>query len=236
MAQTGKVVPLRYSLRALGYLDVLRIPTEVFCKSVVPHLRVEQSDLPLAESLEQPSATALHERTLDFFVDHRFINGSQTMLIDLDRCTRCDDCVQACAATHDGNPRFVRSGPVHDNYMVAHACMHCIDPVCMIGCPTGAIHRNPTTGLLQINDQTCIGCATCASSCPYHNIQMVEIRDRDGAFLFDEQTQQPILKATKCDLCADQLTGPACQRACPHDALVRINMLNVDGVKQWLGR
>ena len=66
--------------------------------------------------------------------------------------------------------------------------------------------------------------------------QMVEIRDESGAFIFDEQTQQPILKATKCDLCADQPTGPACQNACPHDALVRIDMLNVDSVKQWLGR
>ena len=232
----GALTPWRYSLRALGYLDVLRIPVEVFRKWIAPHL--PQGSARLAEPWHavETAPPALHERTLDFLVDHRFINGTQTMLIDLDRCTRCDDCVQACAATHDGNPRFIRQGPVHDQFMVAHACMHCVDPVCMIGCPTGAIHRDPTTGLLRINDQTCIGCATCANSCPYQNIQMVEINDESGAFTFDEQTQQPILKATKCDLCADQLAGPACQRACPHDALVRIDMLAVDGVKQWLGR
>lgn len=235
-ARTGDVTPWQYSLRALGYLDVLRIPVEVFRKWIAPHL--PQGDVRLAKGwhAEAVAAPVLHERTLDFLVDHRFINGTQTMLIDLDRCTRCDDCVQACAATHEGNPRFIRQGPVHDRFMVAHACMHCVDPVCMIGCPTGAIHRDPTTGLLRINDQTCIGCATCANSCPYQNIQMVEIRDESGAFIFDEQTQQPILQATKCDLCADQPAGPACQRACPHDALVRIDMLAVNGVKQWLGR
>lgn len=240
--RTNEVVPWRYSLRALGYLDVLRIPVEVFGKWIAPNLPKELLEEQEAASFNPPkdggegAKPTLHERTLDFLVDHRFINGTQTMLIDLDRCTRCDDCVQACAATHDGNPRFIRHGAVHDRFMVAHACMHCVDPVCMIGCPTGAIHRDPSTGILRINDSTCIGCATCANSCPYHNINMVEIRDASGAFLFDEQTQQPILKATKCDLCADQPAGPACQRACPHDALVRIDMLNIDGVKQWLGR
>ena len=60
--------------------------------------------------------------------------------------------------------------------MVANACMHCVDPVCMIGCPTGAIHRESIEGQVVINDRTCVGCATCANSCPYDNIQMVEIR------------------------------------------------------------
>ena len=43
-----------------------------------------------------------------FLVEHRFVNGTASMLIDLDRCTRCDDCVRACAVAHDNNPRFVR--------------------------------------------------------------------------------------------------------------------------------
>ena len=44
----------------------------------------------------------------------------------------------------------------------------------MIGCPTGAIHRESATGVVMINDDTCIGCGTCAASCPYENIRMVE--------------------------------------------------------------
>jgi Fe-S-cluster-containing dehydrogenase component len=111
-----------------------------------------------------------------------------------------------------------------------------MDPVCMIGCPTGAIGRDAATGVVRINDRTCIGCSTCANSCPYDNIQMVEIRDRRGAVIMDATTHQPIAKATKCDLCVDLSGGPACQRACPHDALIRIDLGNLDDVAGWVQR
>ena len=120
--------------------------------------------------------------------------------------------------------------------MVANACMHYRDPVCLIGCPTGAIHRMSDDGRVVINDDTCIGCGTCVNSCPYNNIRLVEIRDRSGDFLVDEVTGAPIVKATKCDLCLDQLGGPACQRACPHDALVRIDIADQEGLADWVNR
>ena len=62
--------------------------------------------------------------------------------------------------------------------MVVNACMHCTDPVCLIDCPTEAIHRDRETGNVLINDATCIGCAACAEACPYDNIQMAELRER----------------------------------------------------------
>ena len=158
------------------------------------------------------------------------------MLIDMDRCTRCDDCVRACASTHDNNPRFLRNGPIQNNIMVAHACMHCEDPVCMIECPTGAIHRDLEGGQVVINDQTCIGCSVCANNCPYNAIRMVEIRHRDGDFIRDDKKHAPIVKATKCDLCSDQIGGPACQSACPHDALIRMDMRDVQQLTDWYTR
>jgi len=168
-------------------------------------------------------------------MNNRTINGTAAMFIDTDRCTACDDCVRACAAAHNNNPRFIRHGPEHDNLQVANACMHCVDPVCLIGCPTGAIHRTQD-GLVVIDDVTCIGCATCANSCPYDNIRMVEIRDQNGDFIVDQETQAPIVKATKCDLCLEQPGGPACQRACPHDALQRIDLRDREQLVDWLGR
>lgn len=93
----------------------------------------------------------------------------------------------------------------------------------MIGCPTGAIHRTVAGGIVVINDDTCIGCGTCANSCPYDNIRLVEIANDKGAPLLDEESGQPIIKATKCDLCANNPGGPACVRACPHDALRRVD-------------
>ncbi|HEX6961658.1 MAG TPA: cyclic nucleotide-binding domain-containing protein [Lacipirellula sp.] len=268
-AASGGRVEWAHSLRALGYVDVLKIPQAVLEEHVFPHLpplkggvrggmndsrdsRVRSLDLedvsgPRLSALDpgpsNPSPVpslqgrgGLDQSLLEFLVDRRFINGREAMVIDLDRCTRCDDCVRACAATHDNNPRFVRQGHRHGPLMVAQACMHCVDPVCMIGCPTGAIHRDQATGVVRINDRTCIGCATCAQSCPYDNIQMVEIRDRRGRPLIDAATQQPIAKATKCDLCTDLAGGPACQRACPHDALVRLDLGDLRELARWISR
>ena len=169
-------------------------------------------------------------------VAQRTINGTAAMLIDMDRCTRCDDCVRGCAYAHNGNPRFVRHGPIIDNFMIANACMHCNDPVCMIGCPTGAIQRNLGGGEVIINDLTCIGCSVCANSCPYDNIRMVNvIADEDSyEYVSDPATQRPVQKATKCDLCVDQLGGPACVNACPHDALKRVNLSDVPSLEAWL--
>jgi Fe-S-cluster-containing dehydrogenase component/CRP-like cAMP-binding protein len=234
---------LHYTLRAIGYADVLIIPTTIFEGFIAPRF-TEAGIARLRETLNSESRFDIERETevkfgpdmLEFLVDRRYMNGTATMLIDLDRCTRCDDCVRACAIGHDNNPRFIRHGHERNGIMVANACMHCIDPVCMIGCPTGAIHRESLEGQVVINDLTCIGCATCANSCPYDNIQMVQIRDRAGNFIVDEATQAPILKATKCDLCVDQLGGPACVRACPHDALIRADMRDTDKLAEWFDR
>jgi Fe-S-cluster-containing dehydrogenase component len=213
---TRKPLRRQNSLSGLGYVDVLRVPSQVLEKYVFPHLPAPPKPAPPADRPIHDDAFA------EWLVDERLINGTQMMLIDLDRCVRCDDCVKACASTHGGNPRFIRHGRTFDHWMVANACMHCRDPVCMIGCPTGAIHRHETAGVVVINDDTCIGCGTCANSCPYDNIRLVEIANPSGAPVVDDESR-PIVKATKCDLCVQQLGGPACARACPHDALRRVN-------------
>jgi Fe-S-cluster-containing dehydrogenase component/CRP-like cAMP-binding protein len=256
-AAAGKPTPLKFSLRALGYVDVLRIPQRVL-ESLVYPLIPPESLVALARehgasftAVVEPAAIEsafmfstpppaprglVDQGLLEFLVERRLINGTEAMVIDLDRCTRCDDCVRACAATHDNNPRFVRDGLRHGPFLAAHACMHCIDPVCMIGCPTGAIARDLATGVVRINDRTCIGCGVCSESCPYDNVQLVEIRDRRGVAMIDETTRRPILKATKCDLCADLVGGPACQRACPHDAMIRMDLGNLGDVAGWVNR
>lgn len=250
LRRLGKEEPLPYqeSLRAVGFVDALRIPKAVAYEHIFPYVRADElwSDVkqprydslgravPESRKLNEPenSKTAL----LEFVVDQRLINGRQAMIIDTERCTRCDDCVKACARTHHGNPRFIRNGPMFGPWMFAHACMHCEDPVCMIGCPTGAIARNPENGVISINPDTCIGCSTCAESCPYQYITMVPIRDEQGRQLVDEKNQLPILQATKCDLCQSQPAGPACQNACPHDALVRIDMSDLRRLGKWIDR
>ena len=255
---------LRHSLRAVGFLDLLTIPVEIFAQEVLPHVR--RSELPRAvqeimvaftekrserrrgqrreqtreaDAPDKLSATGTQfESTdlLEFIVQNRLNNGHEAMVIDLNRCTRCDDCVKACASTHDGNPRFVRQGAQHQQLQFVQACMHCSDPVCMIGCPTGSITRDIDSGVVSIHESICVGCGVCAASCPYENIRMAEVFDRDGRPYFDSGTGKPISKATKCDLCHGSRNGPACVAACPHDALVRIDLTQSHPLSRWLER
>lgn len=260
---TAKPIPFQESLRALGFVDVLRIPRELVMAHILPQVRSSELPKPIhgprydegglvvpdsfayatasiaSKGLSQPNpsmAPALETSLVEFLVDERLINGKQTMLIDLDRCTGCDECVKACANTHDGIPRFVRNGKQYGPLLFAHACMHCLDPVCMIGCPTGAIARDQETGVISINADTCIGCKTCAESCPYDNIVMIQVRDQRGRAMVDRKTQLPILQASKCDMCHSLKTGPSCQNACPHEALIRIDTSETASIEAWLGK
>lgn len=255
---TSTPLPYQESLRALGFIDILRIPSKIVLSHIIPKIRSSELPKPIAnprytsEGLvvstflprsslgnvvsAEETLTKLETSLVEFLVDERLINGQQTMLIDLDRCTGCDECVKACAATHNGTPRFVRNGPQFGPLLFAHACMHCADPVCMIGCPTGAIARDQDSGVISIDSQTCIGCKTCSESCPYDNIVMVQVRDKQGRTAVDRKTQLPILQASKCDMCHELKTGPACQNACPHQALFRIDTSETAPLEQLLSK
>ena len=235
-------VNFNFSLRAIGYTHLLIVPTRAMEEIVLPSLpkdelppamEIVKEDLDSAPAAETGVRKNVGAEVLEFLTENRFFNGTASMVIDLDRCTRCDDCVRACASTHDNNPRFLRHGPTTGSLMVANACMHCADPVCMIGCPTGAIHREAFAGQVVINPDTCIGCKACFNNCPYDAIRMVEIRDSNGEFMLDQE-MKPIAKATKCDLCVESYGGPACERACPHGALSRLNLNNLDALSKWL--
>ena len=234
-------VNFQFSLRAIGYTHLLVVPTRVMEEIVLPSLPQNELPPPVEKNEDDFHSAAPQTRArekvgaeiLEFLTENRFFNGTASMVIDLDRCTRCDDCVRACASTHDNNPRFLRHGPSAGRLMIANACMHCTDPVCMIGCPTGAIHRESFAGQVVINPTTCIGCKSCFTNCPYDAIRMVEARDERGEFLVDQE-MKPIAKATKCDLCVENHGGPACERACPHGALTRMNLNNLDSLSRWL--
>ncbi len=222
----GESQRFEYGLRACGYADVIRIPQQ----AVEFLLKMDRDmfgdhDHPNAKGYSAVRGIGLPQSLLDFIVDNRFLNGTSAMVIDTDRCVNCDDCVRACAATHDNIPRFVRQGKTHHNLMVANACMHCTDPVCMIDCPTGAIQRHTSSGNVVIDNTTCIGCGACASACPYGNIRMEATFSPAGD---SGESGLERLTAIKCDLCQGQSSGPACKRACPHDAIMRIDLSNAE--------
>ena len=159
--------------------------------------------------------------------------GQSLMVIDLDRCTRCQECVKACVNAHDdGRTRLYLDGPRFQNkYLIPVTCRKCLDPVCMIGCPVGAINRG-SGGEIQIADH-CIGCSKCADQCPYGSIQMdlldtahelgPDLQDLLGPGYVLRTVQE---KAVVCDQCSSTPSGqPSCVYACPHDAAIRVEGL-----------
>lgn len=165
-----------------------------------------------------------HSEFVSTALKQGLVEGNSILVIDLDECTRCDDCVRACASTHDGIPRFVREGNKYNNILITRACYHCEDPVCLIGCPTGAIRRARVGSVVEILPELCIGCKTCANNCPYDAITMYETGKTWPDNMIPEPLRgKPQLLATKCNLCYDTGHGPACVSNCPHGCAYRVD-------------
>lgn len=163
---------------------------------------------------------------LETALNKGLVEGNSILVIDLDRCTRCDDCVRGCADVHEGRPRFVREGDKYQNLLIAKSCYHCHDPVCLVGCPTGAIHRAQVGEVVEIVDDLCIGCKACANNCPYDAIVMHETGATWPQDTLPEMLRgRPQLLASKCDLCYKTNHGPACVANCPHGCAVRVGSL-----------
>jgi CRP-like cAMP-binding protein len=151
------------------------------------------------------------------------VQGNSILVIDMDVCTRCDECVRGCADTHGGRPRFVREGDKYENFLITKACYHCHDPVCLVGCPTGAIRRASVGEVVEIVDNLCIGCQACANNCPYDAIVMHDTGEVWAQNMIPELLRgKPHLLASKCDLCYKTNHGPACVQNCPHGCAVRV--------------
>lgn len=211
---------------ALDHVEVVRVPSDVVeaLMARVPALR-QHLAVSAAERLKenQRLRETMTAVPLDDFLAQGLMQAQSLLLLDLERCTRCDLCVRACADTHQGVTRLVRDGLRFDKYLVATSCRSCRDPLCMIGCPVGAIRRRDSLEILI--EDWCIGCGLCAENCPYGNINMHP---------FTAQTADPsppgamlratVQKATTCDLSRD-LHEPACVYACPHGAAMRVEPL-----------
>lgn len=82
-------------------------------------------------------------------------------------------------------------------------CQHCEEPACVYACLTGALSKDPVTGIVTVDEEKCMGCWTCMLVCPF------------GAIRQDAQRG----KIVKCDFCIGRDT-PACVANCPNEALL----------------
>ncbi|PZN97580.1 MAG: oxidoreductase [Alphaproteobacteria bacterium] len=179
----------------------------------------------------------------NFLVDNGVGEATDVLLIDEKLCVGCDNCEKACADSHDGLSRLDReAGRTYAHLHVPTSCRHCEHPHCMADCPPNAIHRGPT-GEVYIDD-TCIGCGNCQRNCPYGVIRMDQVPpkkpwllnwllfgqgpgpgepDRKWRYKHASKATEAPKKAIKCDMCTGQSGGPACVRACPTGAAIRVS-------------
>jgi formate dehydrogenase iron-sulfur subunit len=153
-------------------------------------------------------------------------------LIDISRCIGCKACQSACMEWNDirddvglvngtyNNPIDLtdRSWTVMRFYeeelpdrglqwlIVKDGCLHCADPGCLKACPAPGAIVQYSNGIVDFQQDNCIGCGYCQAGCPF-NIPRYGVRDS---------------KAYKCTLCSDRVAvglEPACIKACPTQAL-----------------
>ncbi len=215
------------------------------------------------ERLEKEKGKEKVETPLGFIgevVERGLVKATSALVINLNLCTRCGNCVNACSELHEGISRLTRHGmkfevprpkqpSEFERILVTTSCMHCKDPECMIGCPTGAITRD-VNGEVFIED-SCIGCGNCARRCPYGNISLADAAFREeeekqktgmpfiGHYLklwktpedepmmheIEAVNQKAVMKrvAVKCDLCKDWNYNHGCVHNCPYSAIERID-------------
>ena len=144
---------------------------------------------------------------------------------DATACVGCHCCEVACNE-QNANPDDIKwrrvgemeTGSFPDTLQLFNSmsCNHCIEPECLIGCPTESYIKFDN-GIVWHDDPSCIGCQYCTWNCPYE----VPIFNPERGIV------------TKCHMCADKLEvgqSPACVQACPSNA-IEIETFNV---KQWL--
>ncbi len=187
------------------------------------------------------SVVDMYSQTAQFLIDNGIGEATDVLLIDETLCVGCDNCEKACADSHEGLSRLDReAGKTYAHLHVPTSCRHCEHPHCMADCPPNAIRRGPD-GEVFIDD-TCIGCGNCQRNCPYGVIRMDAVPPKkppllswlflglgpgpgEAPYKWRKQmaagAEQP-KKAIKCDMCSGIEGGPACVRACPTGAAIRV--------------
>jgi Fe-S-cluster-containing dehydrogenase component/formate-dependent nitrite reductase membrane component NrfD len=136
-------------------------------------------------------------------------------LIDNRKCIGCHACTVACKSEHEvpiGVDRtwvkYIEKGefPNTRRLFTVMRCNHCEFAPCVTICPTTALYRR-SDGIVDFNNERCIGCKACMQACPY------------DALYIDPESDT----AAKCNFCTHRLEvglEPSCVVVCPERAIV----------------
>jgi Fe-S-cluster-containing dehydrogenase component len=159
------------------------------------------------------------------------------LLYDSTLCIGCKACVNACKQSNGMPAEFSTTDKLWDTPLdlsgktlnvikaykdgsgttkdaeangyafIKNSCLHCVDPSCVSACPVSAMLKDPVTGIVTYNKDSCIGCRYCVAACPF------------GVPRFQYDTATP--QINKCQLCKHRLPEgkwAACAEVCPTGA------------------
>lgn len=152
------------------------------------------------------------------------------LLVDTKKCQGCLTCMMACSMVHEGetNLSLARIQILQDTFgkypddLTMETCRQCVDPACVLACPTGALKADTSSGNVRIiSPERCIGCGRCVHACLYQPSRPVVAPESANS---DREISR------KCDLCLDtpyhwdeRGGGPngkqACVAVCPVGAI-----------------
>jgi len=152
-------------------------------------------------------------------------------LLDISRCIGCKACQAACMEWNDLRDRVGGQAGGYTNpadltaqswclmrfteaeidgrlrwLILKDGCLHCADPGCLRACPAPGAILQYSNGIVDFQEEQCIGCGYCISGCPFN---IPRLRREDA-------------KIYKCSLCSDRVAvglEPACVKTCPTQAL-----------------
>ncbi len=175
-------------------------------------------------------------------------------LVDISRCIGCKGCEVACKEWNELRiePTFnfgsyqshqdlspdtwllMRFKEIQDQetgslewLIKKDACLHCEEPGCLYACPAPGAIVQYENGIVDFNQEHCIGCQYCVSGCPFDIPR------------FNAETR----KVYKCNMCVDRVEAglePACVKTCPTNAIswgskldmVELAHRKVDGLRE----
>src|SRR5438445_214835 len=182
---------------------------------VTPKTGASSGGVPQCGMSFAPDAAGIPQRALLPGEQYRFH-------FDMTKCIGCKCCVVACNE-QNGNPADInwrRVGEIEGGWYpntyrsyLSMGCNHCLEPTCLEGCLVDAYSKDPITGVVIHNAESCIGCQYCTWNCSYGVPQYNAERGVVG----------------KCDMCHNRLAEgrePACVGACPEGA-IQIEIVNI---------